>query len=292
MFERLRYIYRNEYEFNIKKNKAIKDNIYNVKEHKKDYKNILKARKYYRKINLIADCTWEGNFNKILNTNIYMNNKFYTNIEYNDNYKLKKKELLKIKKAIKAFKKAAPIIYSSAMNHLELYGENYSDYSNEIIKKALNKCKDYFDKYNIKNITFENAVSEYKIAMNYYDNMTDTHYVLKDNYHDYEDVNWDKIHAKEKKESYNPSLKYFNTCETIEEVKSLQKKLVRTFHPDNLETGDSVKFEEIMKEYETVINIMNGNNINKKSTIVVKDKDAIANSTKYFIKLEKFVAEA
>ena len=291
MFERLRYIYRNEYRFDKKENKVVKYDIHNIKYHKERYKKILKARKYYKNINLIADCTWEGNFNKILNTNIYMNNKFYTNIEYNDNYKLKKKELLKIKKAIKAFKKAAPIIYSSAIKHLELYGKNYSDYSNEIIIKTLNKCKGYFDKYNIENITFENAINEYKIAMNYYDNMTDTHYVLKDNYHDYEDVNWDKIHAKEKKESCNSSLKYFNTCETIEEVKSLQKKLVRTFHPDNLETGDSVKFEEIMKEYETVINIMNGNNINKKSTIVVKDKDAIANSTKYFIKLEKFVAE-
>lgn len=292
MFERLRYIYRNEYEFDTQKNKVVKDNIYNTKEHKKRYKKTLKARKYYKNINLIADCTGEGNFNKVLNTNIYMNNKFYTNIEYNDNYKLKRRDLPKIKRVLKAFKKAAPVIYSSAMKHLELYGENYSDYSNEIIKKALNKCKDYFDKYNIKNITFENAVSEYRNAMNYYNNMTDTHYVLKDNYCDYEDVNWDRIHAKEKKESCNLSLKYFNTCETLEEVKSLQKKLVRTFHPDNLETGDSVKFEEIMKEYETVINIMNGNNINKKSTIVVKDKDDFRDSSRFFKTLEEFVSEA
>ena len=291
MFERLRYIYRNEYWFDKKENKVVKSTVYNIKEHKKDYKNILKTRKYYSKINLIADCTWEGNYKKILNSNIYMNNKFYVSIRHNDNYKLKRKDLSKIKKAIKAFKKATPIIYSSAMKHLELYGENYSDCNNEVIKKALNKCKDYFDNYNIKNITFENAINEYRTAMNYYDNMTDTHYILKDNYHDYEDVNWDKIHTKEKKESYNSSLKFFNTCETIEEVKSLQKKLVRTFHPDNLETGDSVKFEEIMKEYKTVVNIMNGNNINNKSTIVVKDKDAIANSTKYFTKLEKFISE-
>ena len=291
MFERLRYIYRNEYEFNTQKNKVVKDNIYNTKEHKKDYKNILKVRKYYKKINLIADCTGEGNFNKILNTNIYMNNKFYTNIEYNDNYKLKRRDIPKIKRAIKAFKKASPTIYSTAVKHLELYGENYSDYNNEVIKKALNKCKDYFDNYNIKNITFKNAINEYKTAIKYYDKICLTHYILKDNYHDYEDVNWDRIHAKEKKESCNSSLKYFNTCETIEEVKSLQKKLVRTFHPDNFESGDSVKFEEIMKEYETVINIMNGNNVNKKSTIVVKDKDDFRDSSRFFKKIEKFVSE-
>ena len=116
-------------------------------------------------------------------------------------------------------------------------------------------------------------------------------YILKDTYNDYKDVNWDRIHAKEKKESYNSSLKYFNTCETIEEVKSLQKKLVRTFHPDNLETGDPVKFEEIMKEYETVINIMNGKNINKKNTIVVKDKDDFRDSSNFFKTLEEFVSE-
>ena len=197
----------------------------------------------------------------------------------------------RIKRAIKAFKKAAPIIYSTAMKHLELYGKNYSDYSNETIKKTLNKCKNYFDKYDIKDISFKNAINEYRTAKDYYDKICLTHRVLKGYYCDYEDVNWDKIHAKEKKESYNSSLKYFNTCETIEDVKSLQKKLVRTFHPDNLKTGDPVKFEEIMKEYETVINIMNGNNINKKSTIVVKDKDDFRDSSKFFKTLEEFVSE-
>ena len=291
MFERLRYIYGNHYYYNTKENKVNKYNN-TVKFNRKLYNKKKKRHTYYKNINLISDCTWEGNNEKILNSNIYIyNNKFYLNIKYNNNYKLKRKDLPKIKRAIKAFKKATPTIYSTAMKHLDLYGANYSDYSNEIIKKTLNKCKNYFDNYNIKNITFKNAVNEYRRTIDYYDKICSTHYILKDNYHDYEDVNWDRIHAKEKKESYNSNLKYFNTCETIEEVKSLQKKLVRTFHPDNLETGDSVKFEEIMKEYETIINIMNGNNINKKSIIVVKDKDDIANSSSDFITLEKFVLE-
>lgn len=290
MFERLRYVYRAWYVYNVVENKIDKD--FDIKFNKRCYSKITKMRKVYRDIKLIADCTWEGNHYRILYSSIYTNNKFYANIEYNNDYRLKRKDLPKIKKAIKAFKKATPTIYSTALKHLELYGENYSDYNNEIIMKTLNKCKDYFDNYNIKNITFENAVNEYRIAKNYYDKICSTHYILKDTYNDYKDVNWDRIHAKEKKESYNSNLKYFNTCETIEEVKSLQKKLVRTFHPDNLETGDPVKFEEIMKEYETVINIMNGNNINKKSTIVVKDKDDFRDSSKFFKTLEEFVAEA
>ena len=289
MFERLRYVYRAWYVYNVLENKIDKD--FDINFNKRCYSRITKMRKVYKNMKLIADCTWEGNNEKILNTNLYMNNKFYANIEYNDNYKLKRRDLPKIKRAIKAFKKAAPSIYSTAMKHLKLYGENYSDYSNEIIIKTLNKCKNYFDKYNIKNITFENAINEYRIAKNYYDKICSTHYILKDNYHDYKDVNWDRIHAKEKKESCNSSLKYFNTCETLEEVKSLQKKLVRTFHPDNLETGDPIKFEKIMKEYEIVINIINGNNINKKSTIVVKDKDDFRDSSKFFKTLEKFVSE-
>ena len=289
MFERLRYVYRAWYVYNVVENKIDKD--FDIKFNKRCYLRITKMRKVYRDMKLIADCTWEGNNEKILNTNLYINNKFYANIEYNNDYSLKRKDLPKIKRAIKAFKKAAPTIYSSAIKHLELYGENYSDYSNEVIKKTLNKCKNYFDNYNIKNITFKNAVNEYRRTIDYYDKICSTHYILKDNYHDYEDVNWDRIHAKEKKDTYNSNLKYFNTCETIEDVKSLQKKLVRTFHPDNLETGDPVKFEEIMKEYETIINIINGNNINKKSIIVVKDKDDIANSSSDFIILEKFVSE-
>ena len=291
MFERLRYVYRNEYKFDTQKNKVVKDNIRNIKYHKECYKYILESRKYYKNINLIADCTGNGFFERILNTNIYIFNKFYINIEYNDNYKLKRRDLPKIKKAIKAFKKAAPTIYSTAMKHLELYGENYSDYSNKIITKTLNKCKNYFDEYNIKNITFENAINEYRITKDYYDKIRLIHRILKSYYCDYEDVNWDRIHAKEKKEFCNSNLKYFNTCETLEEVKSLQKKLVRTFHPDNLKTGDPVKFEEIMKEYETVINIMNGNNINKKSTIVVKDKDDFRDNSRYFTIIEDFVSE-
>ena len=61
-------------------------------------------------------------------------------------------------------------------------------------------------------------------------------------------------------------MKYFESVETIEELKKAYRKLASKFHPDNLQTGSVEKMQEINKEYEqTFDRLKSGNNRQNKT---------------------------
>lgn len=42
---------------------------------------------------------------------------------------------------------------------------------------------------------------------------------------------------------------YFSNCETLSELEKRKKELSKKLHPDNLESGDSDDFKEMMRQY-------------------------------------------
>lgn len=48
--------------------------------------------------------------------------------------------------------------------------------------------------------------------------------------------------------------KYFNNCETLEEVKARFHKLAKELHPDNAATGNAEAFRQMYSEYQTAFN--------------------------------------
>lgn len=52
---------------------------------------------------------------------------------------------------------------------------------------------------------------------------------------------------------YNPyKILGVSSLSTKEEIKEVYKKLCKKYHPDNLETGDTSKFQEIVKAWKFI----------------------------------------
>ena len=83
-------------------------------------------------------------------------------------------------------------------------------------------------------------------------------------------------------------MKYFNNCETIEQLKKEYKKLAFANHPDR--NGDVEVMKAINNEYEEALNNLklNGNKADKESTEVASEFIEIINS---IINLEGLVIE-
>lgn len=58
--------------------------------------------------------------------------------------------------------------------------------------------------------------------------------------------------ARTSKNYRNRELKHFKGCETMKDLSTQYRKLVKIYHPDNLETGDENIIKEIYREYGIV----------------------------------------